>query len=291
MKHTFRIAMAIIAIFVTGNALAQSPTDSTSKNAKEKKELVISNHGIFIKHSVDSTGKKKVHEMDKTEDKRFSSTLGLDLGFNMLGDNSNYNDPDVKNYLKVPAAQQNSHLFDLRQSKSINVNINCYESFRLLKTPGQQIYLSSGLGLQLYNFRYENNISYLKGKGGVVEDTINFTKNKLGMDYLNVPLLFTFKTRIYQNEKNHKHDGWLVYGAGITGGFGISDWTKQKSSALGKVKVHDDFAFAGFNSCLTGEIGLDDVIRFYASYQLTNMYSGVGLVMHPFCIGFKISGI
>ena len=141
MKHTFRIAMAIIAIFVTSNALAQSATDSTAKNAKEKKELVISNHGLFIRHTVDSTGKPKVREMDRTEDKRFSSTLGLDLGFNMLGDNSNYNDPAVKNYLKVPAAQQNSHLFDLRQSKSINVNINCYESFRLLKTPGQQIYL------------------------------------------------------------------------------------------------------------------------------------------------------
>ena len=148
----------------------------------------------------------------------------------------------------------------------------------------QKINISTGLGFQLYNFRYENPITYTRNPNGVRLDTQSFKKDKLGMDYLNVPLMFTFKTRLHK-------DRWLVYGVGITAGYNIATWTKQEVGKH-KMKVHDDFGFSNFNSCLTAEIGRASGIRFYGSYQLTNMFaSGTGMDQHPISFGIRFFAI
>ncbi len=283
MKQIVCSIVAVAAIFASHQLLAQNKSDSTRK---VKNEIVISNHGISI-HSADSTAKAAEK---KKKDSKFNTNMSMDLGYNFLQDNTDYNSAAVKNYLHVPASQQNSKLFSL-SNKSINVNLYITRSYRALKTAKQQIFLYGGLGLQLYNFRYENNITYQKGTAGLINDTVSFKKNKLAFDFLNIPLGITFKTRIAQNEKDHKKDRWLVYGAGVTGGYAVSIWTKQKSSERGKMKLHDDFGFNQFNSCVSAEIGIDDVIRFYATYQLTNLYNNVGLEQHPIAIGIRISGI
>ena len=117
----------------------------------------------------------------------------------------------------------------------------------------------------------------------VVVDTIGFTKNQLGFTYLTVPLQFTFKTKLAEK-------AWLVYGAGISGGYRIASWTKQISAERGKDKNHDKFNFNDFNTCVTGEIGLDGYFRLYASYQLTSLHENA-LDQKPFCIGIRIGGI
>jgi hypothetical protein len=155
--------------------------------------------------------------------------------------------------------------------------------FAAVKTQRQRIYISSGLGLQLYNFRYENNISYTRDPAGIIIDSVSFSKNKLGLDYLNIPLMLTFKTRLFK-------DRWLVYGVGITEGLRIASWTKQKSDERGKVKTHDDFGLADWNTCVTGEFGIEGIVRFYASYQLTSLYDNA-LNQHPISFGFRFSGI
>jgi len=216
----------------------------------------------------------------------FESHWGiLDLGINTIADNTNYNSPTVKNFLNVPANRQNSELFKLRQGKSINVNIYPWmQTLYALKRKNQKINISTGLGLQLYNFRYENPITYTRNPGSVILDNSSFKKDKLGFDYLNIPLMITFKTRIHNNK-------WLVYGVGITGGYSISTWTKQEAGGQ-KEKVHDDFSFASFNSCLTGEIGISTGIRFYFSYQLTNMFDNTsGMDQHPISFGIRFFAI
>ena len=274
MKRLFWIAITIVGLLFTNNLEAQ---DST---AHKKKRTTFSGSKDGI-HIIDSA--KRV--ADSVKPKRFTFNLVMmDLGINVLQDLTNYNDPRVLNYLNVPANKQNESLFNLRQGKSINVNIYPWMvRFRALETKGQKIFITSGIGLQLYNFRYEQPLTYTKGAGGVGLDTLSFKKDKVGLDYLNVPLMFTFKTRLY----NHK---WLVYGAGITGGYRIASWTKQVLESGKKVKVHDPFAFADFNSCVTAEIGFESGLRFYATYQLTNLYNN-GLEQHPFSFGFKLIGL
>jgi len=209
----------------------------------------------------------------------------LDLGLNTIADNTDYNAAAAKTFMNVPAYRQNSSLYDLRQGKSINVNIYPFmETLYALKRKNQKINISAGLGLQLYNFRYENPITYTRNPNTVVFDSISFKKDKVAFDYLNVPLMITFKTRLHK-------DKWLVYGVGITAGYSIATWTKQEFDSH-KVKVHDDFGFSNFNSCLTGEIGISGTIRFYGTYQLTNMFTtATGMNQHPISFGIRFFAI
>ncbi len=222
---------------------------------------------------------------DKEEGDFDTHWVLMDLGLNTIADNTNYNSAAAKAFLNVPASRQNSSLFNLRQGKSVNVNIYPFmETVYALKRRNQKINISTGLGLQLYNFRYENPISYTRNPNTVVLDATSYKKDKLAFDYLNIPLMITFKTRIYNNK-------WLVYGVGITGGYSISTWIKQESGA-GRMKLHDSFGFANFNSCLTGEIGISTGIRFYGTYQLTNMFdASTGMNQHPISFGVRIFAI
>ena len=271
MKHTFLVAMATACLLLTANAQGQeTKTDSTKK--KHSVSIGMSDEGIQISSAGDDKKEKK-------EKKHQTEFMIVDVGTNFIQDKTNYNDPAVKSFMNVPANRQNASLFNLQQSKSVNVNIDFFmEKFRLLSTKNQKISISTGLGLQLYNFRYESPITFTRNPDAVVLDTVSFKKNKLAFDYLNVPLMLEFKTRLTKKE-------WLIYGAGITGGYSLSTWTKQESSERGKVKVHDTFDFSPFNSCITAEIGISS-LRFYASYQLNSMYTN-GINQHPICIGIR----
>jgi hypothetical protein len=265
----------------------------TERRHKKGTELSITNKGIRVR-SVDTSKEQKAARMiaekdgdDSTDEKGSPITkwaIMFDLGLNTIKDNTNYASPEAKAYLNVPTTQQNASLFDLRPAKSINVNIYPWMiKFRALKTHGQRIYISSGIGLQLYNFRYENPLNYTRSPKGVILDTLSFKKDKLGIDYLNIPLMFTFKTRLHKST-------WLVYGAGITEGFRLDSWNKQVSSERGKVKVHNSFGLADWNTCITGEIGIEGIVRLYASYQVTSMYQ-TGLDQHPISFGLRFAGM
>jgi hypothetical protein len=290
MRYTF-YAVATIAILFSNLLSAQE-----KEPKKKKKSFTIELGGneeksshMRHKKSSDSTSDKGLvdsgDEEDSTKTKAFNAwEVMLDLGVNTIRDNTNYSDPAVKNYLNVTASRQNASLFDLRTAKSINVNIYPWMvKFRALKTAGQRIYISSGVGLQLYNFRYENPLTYTRNPSGVILDSLTFTKDKLALDYVNVPLFFTFKTKLHKG-------AWLVYGAGITEGYRLDSWTKQKTDARGKVKIHDAFGLADFNTCLSAEIGVDGIVRFFASYQLTSLYQN-GLDQHPLSIGLRLIGM
>jgi hypothetical protein len=260
-------------------------------NAQDKKEqksneaIVLNTDGI--RYEKDVKGTKKEKSIDVT----FAT---VDVGINTLQDNTNYSTAIAAAQLQVPVVQRNSSLFDLRTEKSMNVNIwPVMGKGRLLKTSRQKIYLSTGVGVQIYNFRYANGIDYVPngptlqgiGSSPITYDNTNFKKNKLVVTYLSVPLNLTFKTKMVNKL-------WLVYGFGVTGGFRINSYTKQVSDLRGKQREHGNFNLSQFNSAVTAEFGLDNYFRLYASYQLTNMYNTTsGLDQHPFCIGLRFGGI
>lgn len=211
--------------------------------------------------------------------------LMLDLGFNALHDRTDYASPAAQQYLQVGADRKNGNLFSLRQGKSINVNIwPVLFDIRLMKSRSQKISLYTGAGLQLYNFKFSKDISYLNQTSPmVIEDSIQFSKNKLAFAYVSIPLMVNFKTRLAGNF-------WVTYGLGVIGGYCFDSWTKQISDERGKQKNHDQFNFQKFNLNLSGEIGINGYIRFYGTYQVSNMYQN-SLVQNPYCIGIRFFGI
>src|ERR1035437_4197832 len=173
MKCSFCV-LAIVAGLLFANTLS-AQTDSTKTGKKKhKKTLTITIPGglsIQKKDSAkyqDSVIKDSDNDENKEEKKgpKFKTVMTIfDLGINVLKDNTNYANQSVKNFLNVPANRQNASLFYLRQGKSINVNIYpCLVRFKALHTHGQRIYITSGLGLQLYNFRYDQPLTYTRNQ-------------------------------------------------------------------------------------------------------------------------------
>ena len=230
MKHTLGIVAVVAGLFTTQMAHAQDAAGETPK--KKKHTITISNEGITVDEAEDTAkahaGKVKSKKKEEQAGKFYSKFSMLDLGVNMLNDATVYTDPSVVNYLNVPASKRNENLFDLKPSKSINVNI------------------------------YPVMVKFLAVKTGG-------------------------KTRLYKEK-------WLTYGVGATAGYRASSWNKQISDERGKQKTHGNFDLTDYNACLTGEFGFDGVLRFYASYQLTPLYTN-GIEQHPICIGLRIGGI
>jgi hypothetical protein len=209
----------------------------------------------------------------------------VDVGINALDDQTDYGSEAARQYLQVPEDKKNGNLFSLRPAKSINVNIWPFlMKVKLMKHPRQKICFYTGIGLQLYNFRFNKDISYRNDtRPLVLEDSVDFSKNKLAFTYVSVPLMFNFKTRM-------SGDLWFTYGFGLIGGYCLDSWTKQISDERGKQKNHDAFNFQKFNLNLSAEIGISDYIRLYGTYQVSNLYQN-SLRQYPFALGIRFCGI
>lgn len=263
-------------------ALAVCMTATAQEKEKKNSKSVSVNIGDGPLIQVDNGKGKGEHK----EEAAVKIGWGmLDFAINSIIDNTDYGDAATKAFLQVPAELQNENLFSLRQGKSINVNVwPVTVKFRALDGDRQRIYIGSAVGLQMYNFRFSKNISYLNETNPtVILDSAKFTKNKLALTYLSVPLMVTLKTKLAPKT-------WLVYGGGVMAGYRISSWTKQRSELRGKDKNHDDFNMNDFNVSVTGEIGLDDYFRLFISYQVTPLHDTY-LDQHPLCIGFRFGGI
>lgn len=253
----------------------QDTTQTANDSLKSKKMISIGSGGVYI-------GKKRQKKKDKKVTLQY---FMLDLAFNNINDRTDYSNPETQAFLHMDPAQKNANVFRLNEGKSMSVNIYpALVRMQLMRTKNQKIYLSSGLGLQIYNFRYKSNIAYANdAEPFVFMDSVHFTKNKLAVAYLQIPLMLTMKSRI-----SEKH--WIVYGAGIQAGYKVSSWMKQKSTERGKQKNHDPFNFQQFNLCVTGELGVNDYFRIIGGVQLTPLHQSA-LQQYPYFFGLRFLGI
>lgn len=271
-----KLLTAIAACTLLGTSPTMAQTDTTKTQAGGH-SISIGSKGVVYSNDNDTA---------KHEEKVVKfGFLALDLGFNSLRDKTDYSAAETRAFLDVPDNQKNENLFDMRNGKSVNVNLYpMLVGIRLMKTNGQKIYLGTGVGFQFYNFRFTKQVTYGSDPNPTVylDSTAHFTKNKLAMTYISIPLGVTFKTRIGKE--------WLVYGFGATGGYRLASWMKQKSPERGKQKLHDAYNFKDFNACLTAEVGVESYLRLYASYQVTPLHENA-LEQYPLSVGIRLGGI
>jgi len=280
-----RIIATLVAFsFCTFYSYAQITTNDSTAATKSCDTSGANSHYL----SIGREGLKLSNKIrDSIRSTRTVTThfLMFDLGFNALQDGTNYSNQDVQQYLQVPGNKQNGNLYSLRQGKSINVNIwPVLLDINLLRNRSQKISLYTGAGLQIYNFRFNKDISHLNNSSPmVIDDSVNFSKNKLAFAYLSVPLMVNFKTKVSSKL-------WVTYGLGVIGSYCFDSWTKQISDERGKQKNHDQFNFQKFNLNLSGEIGLKGYIRLYGTYQVTNLYQNT-MSQNPYAIGIRFFGV
>lgn len=198
----------------------------------------------------------------------------FDLGFANLVDNTIQNST-------VSTLPKSTDL-KLNNVKSSNVNIwivqqklNLYKHYWNLKY---------GVGIEMYNFRFENPISFSNTPGNYTYfDVVDFKKNKLFVEYLTVPVLLNY----HSNPQNRKS---FYASIGMSAGYLIQSHTKQISDERGKKKVNGNFNLNNFKLATIGELGIGS-IRLYGSYSRTNMFDEklTNFDMNPFAIGLRFS--
>ncbi len=208
----------------------------------------------------------------------------LDLGF------ANYHDksptiywlaahPDILPYGPGPIQ---SSSFSLNNKKSTNVNLWVVQ--QKVNVYQHKINLKYGIGLEMFNFRFEKPISFREDISGYVKyDDAVFTKNKLLVKYLTIPLQINFKP-------NPNLKKGFYASVGMSAGYLMNAKNKQISEERGKEKFEGNFNLNDWRIATIGELGVGP-IRLYGSYGMTNLFnkSQVFYDMQPFSLGFRFS--
>lgn len=198
----------------------------------------------------------------------------FDLGFANLVDNT----------IQAPQMSTLPKSTDLKLNNVKSSNVNIWIVQQKLNLYKHYWNLKYGIGIEMYNFRFENPISFSNTPGNYKYfDVVDFKKNKLFVEYLTVPVLLNY----HSNPQNSKS---FYASIGMSAGYLIQSHTKQISEERGKRKVNGNFDLNNFKLATIGELGIGS-IRLYGSYSRTNMFDEklTNFDMNPFAIGVRFS--
>lgn len=183
-----------------------------------------------------------------------------------------------------PVPYMFSESLALNNLKSSNVNLwFVQQRVKLIKNFAS---LQYGVGLEMFNFRFENNISFREDILGKMKyDDVQFSKNKLFVQYLTVPV--KLNVNLTPGARNPLHAS-----LGISAGYLLKARNKQISEERGKEKYNGTFNLNNWRIATIGELGFGD-FTIYGSYSHTNLFDDKQTVLNmtPIAIGIKLSDL
>ena len=285
-----RLAYLLAIVWVAGTGFAQ--TDTTGKNT----DTVRVGNFIIIKKNKDNSVSEddksrrnnnfdfKIERRPRRRSNVSTNWWIMDIGFANMRDNTNYASAAAGSYFKTlrtadGPVTQNS--YKLITGKSSNVNIWFF--MQKLNVVKHVVNLKYGLGLEMYNFRYDTRLSFRKDPlPFVFNDSISFSKNKLYVEYLTVPFMLNFNTTPDSRRG-------LSFSGGVSAGYLLGSRNKQISGERGKQKYKGDFNFEPWRFAAIGEIGLGPV-RLYGTYSLNRLQKDITRVeQYPYAVGIRFS--
>jgi Outer membrane protein beta-barrel domain len=285
MKRIFTLCAALFTIM---NCFAQ--TDTTGKQNPVPQNDTIHIGGMTIIRKAGSKAMPPnhydVHDtiVHVVKHSRVSTNWAiLDIGFSNYSDKTIYSSAAAQAY----APGSNNHSFDLKNGRSMNVNIWLF--MQKLNVSKKILNLKYGLGLELNNYYYNHPIRYdahppstLNPPRVNLDGTVGriYKKNKLAADYLTVPMM------VNVNFTPKRKNGY-GFSAGISAGYLYNARNKTVTSDEGKKKAKDDFELEKWKLSYIAELSLGS-IRFYGSYAFKNMYQR-GLDITPYNFGLRFS--
>jgi hypothetical protein len=286
MKVINRITCTLLLATFALSASAQND----SIPSKSKSDTIRVGGLIIIKKKGGTKSDREVEistgvsfEDDKQKKRKKSNVttnvLSIDFGFTNYVDETQYGTAAVNSVLRPNGgnAAPGKPDFRLRSGKSVNVNVWLFwQKLNLIK---HVVNLKYGLGLELNNYRYRSDLTFRdQSPSTVVIDTNTFSKNKLAVDYLTVPLMLTINPDAKDN---------FSISFGVSAGWRYAARNKQESNRLGKEKERGDFDLNPWKFALVGDIGYRR-LRFYGSYSLTNLFDNA-LNFTPYTVGLRFS--
>lgn len=292
-----RIMFTILGLAFLYTANAQTDTTGTSNGDTVK----VGNFIIIKKNkdksaTTDTTTDKDVtihvhigdndYDADDAADdddkkKRITSTnwFILDLGFANYRDQTDYN--TVRSYLDAMGGKPFTS-DDLKLITGKSSNVNFWLFMQKLNVTKNVVNLKYGLGLEMYNFRYKNPITYRDNPPSIFRDSVSFSKNKLFVDYVTIPFMLNI------DPSPQKRSGFS-FSAGVSAGYRIGSRNKQISDARGKDKIQGDFDLDPWRFAYVAEMGIGPV-RLYGSYSINALHlAETGVKQYPYVVGVRLS--
>jgi len=206
--------------------------------------------------------------------------FSFDLGY------ANYRDesPQKMADFSLPYSKYfvNSSSLKLDNRKASNFNIWIVQ--QKLNLYQHKINLKYGVGFEMFNFRFEQPVSFRNEPDKTVFiDDVNFTKNKLFVKYLTVPVQLNFQPNPYSRK------GFYA-SIGLSAGYLVDARNKQISPERGKQKYDGTFELNNLRLATIGELGIGS-IRLYGSYGSINLFdkNQSDFSLFPYALGLRFS--
>lgn len=199
--------------------------------------------------------------------------LNLDLGMNFLTHDMDFN---------LPAEMS---VLDTKPLNSTHFGMHFLRTrLNLIK---HHVNLVTAITLDNNRYAFRENIVLQPNMDTltIVQDTINYRKNKLISWYGQIPLLLNFQTSPGNAKKN------FHLSVGGYAGLLISAKTKRKSEEGGKINKSDDYNLNRFRYGATARIGYRNV-ELYCNYNLSSMFvEDQGPEIMPVTFGISLTGM
>ena len=285
-----RLVCLCATLLVAGMSFAQTDTTVTNTDTVKVGNFIIikKNKGNTTSEGNDNRRNDnfeiKIERRSRRRDNVSTNWWIMDLGFANMRDNTDYTSAQAGSYFKVlrPAdGMVNQNSYKLITGKSSNVNLWLF--MQKLNVVKHVVNLKYGLGLEMYNFRYDTRLSFRKDPlPFVFNDSISFSKNKLYVEYLTVPFMLNINTTPDSRRG-------LSFSAGLSAGYLLGSRNKQISGERGKQKYKADFNFEPWRFAAIAEIGLGPV-RLYGTYSLNRLQKDITRVeQYPYAAGIRLS--
>jgi hypothetical protein len=170
----------------------------------------------------------------------------------------------------------------LNNGKSTNINIWVVQQKYRLKNPA--FYLKYGLGLEMFNFRYEYGINFRKNESMFIYlNDESYEKNKLFTSYLSAPFQLGYDFKL-------KNDKILGISGGLVTGYLFKSYNKQINRELGKEKYKSNFSLRDMRLAGVFEIRIDK-LKFFGTASLQNMLDKMNTnqSLYPYSFGLRFS--
>lgn len=175
---------------------------------------------------------------------------------------------------------------ELNYARSYRLNVNFLETGFNIGTP--KIRLVTGMGLAFTSYALDNQTKLIKSNGMLdytIDTVHSYRKNKLNVQYLNVPLLLCFTTK-------NKEKGSVRLAIGPEVGLRIGTNQKQVFFENGdkmKPKNKSDFYLSPFLANATARVSFGK-LTFFGTYSLNSIFvAGKGPGLNAYSVGIRIS--
>jgi len=263
---------ALNNIDVTGVAVFRGKGESIAKNGLDTLNVKIGKYKLKI---VEDEEEAKKEEETKIKRLKYKPWGGIDIGLlGYLDNNYEVNMPSGYGYL------------ELNPAKSISVGLNIYEqNFRIIK---DYLKFGTGIGFQINTFSFANNTRLLNDPeklSGLIDTMTNFSKTKLRVSYVTLPLLLEINTSLNEKRAFHLSGGLIL-------GYHIGSRSKliyMENNLKTKEKVSGNYHINPFKYSVTARVGFGKNYSLFAIYDLNPLFAknkGPELYSYSFGLSF-----